>query len=406
MYKKFRVQNFMCLKDVTVDLEPLTVFIGPNSAGKSAFFKALSTFSRILWYPVHGGKSGDFYVEHGVGFDEAVWKGDTGLPIVFEVWMGDNGSTEADYTIELRRSYLGWSVTAERFQFRGQWLDTRGGFEFETSQGPKAWPGPYKAPLAYLASPFSQDPLAGPYLQSLQELRRSLGPARRYRPGASDIATSTRVQADVATGSQRREAIDVDETGRNLVLALRDLLLTKREIFTAIETDLSALHEHIRGIGFKSDWRGLSLTFKSERTMQETPATLESDGVLLSTFLLWRLHSSTPNLKVCLEEPENGVHVSALEPRYQLIKRFTTGTDPSRVQILVATHSRDFLNAIKARADILNEVRVVEFSPSEGTAIHRLEHYREINQLLDACKGQLGDLWWSGRLDNRLRPSG
>ena len=67
MFRKFRVQNFMCLKDVTVNLEPLTIFAGPNSSGKSALFKALTTFTKLLWYPTHGGIHGDFNVEYGVG---------------------------------------------------------------------------------------------------------------------------------------------------------------------------------------------------------------------------------------------------------------------------------------------------------------------------------------------------
>ncbi|RLC93346.1 MAG: hypothetical protein DRI39_05950, partial [Chloroflexi bacterium] len=87
MYKRFRVENFMCLKEVDVELEPVTVFIGPNSSGKSALFKALTTFSKLFWYPLRGGSTGEFQPEPGVTLDHLVWKGDSGLPIRFHVWF-------------------------------------------------------------------------------------------------------------------------------------------------------------------------------------------------------------------------------------------------------------------------------------------------------------------------------
>lgn len=42
MIKHFRVQNYGCLKDVELNLAPLTVLVGPNASGKSTILKALS----------------------------------------------------------------------------------------------------------------------------------------------------------------------------------------------------------------------------------------------------------------------------------------------------------------------------------------------------------------------------
>lgn len=398
VFRRFRVQNFMCLKDVTVDLEPLTIFVGPNSSGKSAFFKALTTFSRLFWYPVRGGRTGDFNIEPGVTLDDVVWNGDTGLPIIFEAWLAESQMEDPDYTMELCRGFPGWSIAREKFLFQGEWLDTsQQQFEFETSQGPISLPRPYKALLAYLTQRFNQDSVAGPHLEPIQDLRLRLGQARRYRPSAPDIACS--VKPLTTTGTP-----DVDETGRNVPLALQDLLTTDRDTFTAMEGQLQNLHSHIRGITFKSDWRGVGFRYKSNRTTEPTPASLESDGVLLSTFLVWRMYSAPANLKLCLEEPENGVHLSSLKQCYQLLKRFATESEKHRnLQILIATHSRDFLNAIESRNDIIDEVRVTEFGPDSGTAIHTVHHYREIDQLLTEFRYQMGDLWWSGRLQHGLR---
>lgn len=40
-----RIQNFRCLRDVTLELGPFTVFVGPNASGKSAIADALTVTS-------------------------------------------------------------------------------------------------------------------------------------------------------------------------------------------------------------------------------------------------------------------------------------------------------------------------------------------------------------------------
>lgn len=42
MLKSVRIQNFRCLRDVTLELGPFTVFVGPNASGKSAIADALT----------------------------------------------------------------------------------------------------------------------------------------------------------------------------------------------------------------------------------------------------------------------------------------------------------------------------------------------------------------------------
>jgi predicted ATPase len=300
----------------------------------------------------------------------------------------------------LRRDYTGWKVAKEEFLYQGNWLDTGSQtFDFPTSRGHKAWSSPYNAPLAYLTYPFRLDSEAGPFIQPIQDLRMRLGQARRYRPSASDIASFVRVESTTPVGGRGPREVQVDEAGRELAVVLRDLLINNRDIFSEVEGELHRLHGHIDGISFKSDWRGVGICYKTGRTGEDIPASLESDGVLLTTFLLWRLYTAAPNFKLCLEEPENGVHLAGMEDRYQLLKQFAMQDNNGRnLQILVATHSRDFLNAIRSRTDILTQVRVVEYSPHTGTAIHPLTHWKQVDSLLDEFKDQMGDLWWSQRL--------
>ena len=399
MLTRFRVENFLCLKDVTVDLEPLTIFIGPNSSGKSALFKAMGTLSRLMRYPVRGDVKGDFNVEPGITFDDAVWHGDTSLPIVFHAWFDTKETREPDYTVELKRGYAGWSVINERFMYNEEWMNTaEDGFTIPDVLGQgKRWSIPARATLPYLTYFASRDPKFTQYLQPIRNIRDRIGTVRRYRPSPNDVASFVKPP----TGRRLPRDPEVDESGKGFPIALQNVWKADRPAFETIQQKLHEMHPHITNIDFLVDWRGTGILFKTDRVSFGTPASLESDGVLLTSFLLWRLYTTSTNFKFCLEEPENGVHVASLRQRYQLLKSFLASTGIERgVQILISTHSRDLLNAVQSRNDILDEIRVVEFDPTEGTNIHGLLHYRQINQLLDEVKNQLGDLWWSNRLES------
>ena len=115
----------MCLQDVTVELGPLTIFVGPNSSGKSTFFKALSTLGRLLTYPVRGGRTGPFFIEAGgLTLDDVVTNQDSSLPIKFDVWLDDPTWPEPNYSLELGRDYAGWGVSREAFTIGDEQVDT------------------------------------------------------------------------------------------------------------------------------------------------------------------------------------------------------------------------------------------------------------------------------------------
>ncbi len=42
MIKKIRIENFRCIRELEMDLDPLTVLVGPNASGKSTVLKALA----------------------------------------------------------------------------------------------------------------------------------------------------------------------------------------------------------------------------------------------------------------------------------------------------------------------------------------------------------------------------
>ena len=361
MLKRVEVRNFMSLKDASIELSPLTVFIGPNASGKSATFKALVVLSRLLSSPVRS-EHGSFTLDEGVTLDDLVWSGNSGLPIGFKVWLDDNNGTDPDYSLELSKGAAGWGVSRETYKIGDDLIerDEATPFEFGTERR-----GTVRAnttsTLKYLAWRYRYDSVAQPTIAPILALADRVGEVWRYRPSADDIARFVRPRAE-------GRDVTVGANGSGLAYVLQKLQGEDRSTFTKIEQDLSKLFPHIRTIGFKSDYQGVRLTYMTDRSEDPIPAPQEADGVLLSTFLLWRLHTAPSGLCVCLEEPENGIHIRLLKNRVDLLRSFSRPADAHRppLQILVATQSKELANFLMD--DDYPSIRLVNFDKDKGTS--------------------------------------
>lgn len=410
MIRKIEFENFMSLKHVNIELGPLTVFIGANASGKSAIFKGLVTLSKLLnGQPLRGSK-GEFSLEAGVNLDDLVWQGNSGLPIRFRVWFADDSDDEPGYSVEIRKGPEGWSVTSEKIRTSdGQIeVDRDNPFEHQTERrGARVLTPPLSATLRYLVHPYINDSAARPVIEPILQLSEKFGTAWRYRPSASDIARF------VAHPSREERKIYVAQNGWGVARELQNLQGRKRKVFESIETALCNLFPHIKSLGFQTDWQGVRLGFVTDRSEQSIPAPQESDGVLLAIFLLWRLYTGGPILTVCLEEPENGLHPLLLAERFLLLKKFAYPEEGRpAAQLLIATHSPEFLRAVKAHPQALyREIRIVEFDPEDGTSVRYLNSFREAKSLIGQYLDEMNERWspvleeWEEAAFNRGSPT-
>jgi len=394
MIRRIEFENFMSLKSARIDLEPLTVFVGANSAGKSAIFKGLVTLSKLLGGGALRGPKGDFNLEPGVTFDDLVWSGNSGLPIRFRVWFEED-TDDPGYTLELAKRREGWSVVRERIRTADGWLevDEDHPFTHETERrGTKTYEPPLRGALSYLVHPYAEDSVARPTIDPFVQLGERFGRSYRYRPSASDIASF------VSLPTEAGRSIYVQDNGRGVAAELQALSQggkQDRETFSSIEAAVSKLFPHIRAIGFKSDRQGVRLSYLTDRSEDPIPGPQESDGVLLATFLFWRLYTGSTSMTVCLEEPENGLHGFLLAERFQALKMFAYGEQGRpRVQILVATHSPEFLRALKAHPKALwKQLRIVKFSPGAGTSVKGISNYPEVTHLIEEYLTKVHEEW-------------
>jgi predicted ATPase len=384
MLRKIEFENFMCLKDVSVELEPFTILVGKNAAGKSAIFKGLVTLARLVSdHPASvRGQRGEFFLETGVTLDDLVWKGDTGLPIKFRAWFHDDGD-KPGYSLELKRGRAGWSVTSEEINVGKTRInvDEDHAFEHPTERlGMRAWRVPAPGTLRYGVRGFVSDEKARPVIEPILQNARRFGQAWRYRPSALDVSAFTRTSSE---GEERSRPF-VAPNGRGLPAVLQELQGRNREVFSQIEEKVRATFTHVRTIGFDAGPDGVRLNFMTTRSNNLLPAPQEADGVLLATFLLWRLYTAEPPITICLEDPENGLYPELLEGRYELLRTFTNPADGDAcAQVLVSTHSIEFLRTLRRHHSDFPMVRVVEFREGEGTRVESLRGYRDANNLLD-----------------------
>ena len=387
MIKKIQIENFMSIREETIELSPLTVFIGPNASGKSAISKALLTLSRLLGPWVLQGSQGEFILESVANIDALVWQGNSGLPIKFSIWLSDK--KEPDYVLELRKLYRGWSVTREIMRLGNKTYDTDDrDFEFNTEKRGRLHFGtPRRATLCHFVKPYENDQSAKEDILPVLELKERIGEVRRYRPNANDISAYAQNPED-----KELEYL-VKENGWGLPLLMQKLLGDNRDLYETIERELRNIFPHIRIINCKSERYGVGLAFTTERSGDQIPASLESDGLLITLFMLWRLHTATNDLCICFEEPENSIHPHLISERVKIFNRFSSS---DRAQVIIATHSPDFVNSIHNIMDAMEVIRIVEFDPEKGTKVHKLSERKHLDILLSTFKGDLGSLWWSG----------
>jgi predicted ATPase len=174
-----------------------------------------------------------------------------------------------------------------------------------------------------------------------------------------------------------------------VALVLQDLQGRQRDVFEKVERQVCDMFKHVKNIGFDPGPDGVRLSFMTSRSNKLVAAPQEADGVLLATFLCWRLYSAEPPITICLEEPENGFYPEVLDGRFKFLRSFAAPDDgsPARAQILVSTHSLEFLGVLKQHHSDFAIVRTVEYLDEQsGTRVESLRGHRDAAHLIEHAR--------------------
>jgi len=434
MLRKFSARNFRSIENLTVILEPLSVFVGPNGSGKTSFFRALEVFGEILftgsveplleddWETLCYRGAGGTRTTLQLGGRIRVpyrWPESSELGVMHvDVSVGvKHISSEDDVVVQSE------SITLHRFRGGRKksasiaidhdgnlridagddsalWEALTSGLVFATRSREKLTP---ETLVNVLVQGWSEGQAAridndDPHLLRLTRLvgnapwfRSQLVPRARVRRFRLETASlrgewagsgpPIRGQLGLA-GEGLPEVIDRLKREKQLPRVLAPM----REVLPRLESVGTAR----KGYGRKS------LVFREKGFNRALPDSAISDGTLHTLALIAAL---TPERRpvplrtgriIVLEELENAVHPWAVGTLLRVAQRASEG---ARQQVLISTHSPVVVDSTPVES-----LYVVEHE-GPATTITRAQNIRaELKERLARSGMSLGDVWLDGLL--------
>jgi len=378
--ERLRVENYRALRRVELrEITPLTVLLGPNGSGKSTLFDVFSFLSesfeqglRAAWD--RRGRARELRTRGAAG------------PIVFELKYRERPEQPLiTYHLAIDEGDRGPIVAEE-------WLQWRRGshgkpFRFLNYQN-----GEGQAVSGEM--PDEQDsridiPLRTPDLLAVNTLGQFADHPRvaALREFITDWHVSylsiddTRIQPEA--GPQER----LSRTGDNLANVIQYLKEQHPQRLEEIFAQLRARVPRLERVEEESMPDGrLLLLIKDAPFEQPILSRFASDGTLKMLAYLVLLNDPQPPRFIGIEEPENYLHPRLLPG---LCEEFRTASE--RAQLLITTHSPDFLNGVRQE-----EVRVLYRDDEGYTQATRCSDIQRISAFMEAG-ASLGHLWLEGQ---------
>ena len=362
---RLKAKNYRSLRDVSIDLEDFSVFIGANASGKSTILDAL----RFLHDGVHARDFEGAVFSRG-GILNLAWKGEEAHQIDLTVTLLDDGER------------IEWSVQI-----------TRQGFQFHVAERVERFP-PQSPPSVLLEADRGDGWWWSGSTNERVELKQSSTACALAAASADanfparDIANFVRRWGffDPNPFLLRRdwsglESSRFDHYGRNLAETLHALAPDVRERIR------SATHD-IVGLPTEIDTRETEDRFYFVQEEEDLEFPVHQMGVSSGTLrilaLMTALHGEPGANLMGIEEPENYVHPSALSAFVEYLRDAR-----ERVRFMVTTHSPLLL-------DLLNEpkaVCVVQRQGGQGTAVSRQSNSDGIRRALAESGFSLGEYY-------------
>jgi predicted ATPase len=384
MLERIHIENYKCLRDVTVDLGDFTILIGPNDSGKSSFLEAIQTFGKILQH----GYPATFVGNRSLG--NLVWGKDAGRNVVLEV-EGTTPGHRFIYHLEL--------PVDERPPCES--LDWDGEKVFWTEDVPaNQAPSQSKLPpgTRVVVVPTGQGRQQNAAQAGTTRLQGLVQQRPSPYPGLTEaLASSTEYRFELdklPTAAIPQPGIVLEPSGANLAGVL-DVMQNSpdRSDFEALQNALHDAIPTLSGIVLppatqRSGAKALEFILsRNGQTPVTIPGSLASGGSLLLTAYLTLAYTQTPGL-LLIEEPENGLHPSRLKMVVDLMRKMSRGEVGNRTrQIVLTTHNPLLLNYASPE-----EVRVFVRHPEHGTQVSPMTTVPDIDRLLKEFA--LGELWY------------
>jgi predicted ATPase len=389
MIRRIHTTNFKSLRDTTVDLRHLNVFVGPNMAGKSNVIHLFRFLSRMV-LPSQGTYGLPNAFQFFGGFPEVFWKGASAQSISIDV-EGD-GFLSPDRAQDESWKYS-ISISGDQYG-NGRVLDeslvviSRRGAEvlIETQSGKRTLLDKDGKRITQVDDPmrsaleFEIPNWEGNYLRQL------FASARFYQ----FIPKAMRGQNPSVS------AKFLNEIGDNLSSWFMTLQTQYRESFDRVESVMrDALPGFVNLFTIPSQQSTVAIASREKFLNKPVPLSQMSDGELAFAALL-SLICSPVELAApiyCLDDIESYLHPRLIDVLMEIYHQVASEFPPEqRAQILVATHSPFVIDKCG-----LENLIVVEKRSGETTCT-RPDSNKHLQELVASREMGLGELYFSGAL--------
>jgi predicted ATPase len=335
MISTVAIKNFKCLRDVEIELEQFTVFVGPNASGKSSILQGLDLLCRAFRSNVGG-------VENELS--QAVSRNSNG-PVEL---LSKSGETWYRY-----RTHSPSTPPQPTFIPQANWSGEGRGVITDLAGGDwRQW------------NPHQIDPAAPP-------------PSVLLRLEASKL-----VQPHPSSHDPTVMAPD----GAGLHTALANMALNDPDSWQALQANLRRIIPSIRRLRHTKTiqmHQPASLLFDTVGA-DSLPATQVSEGTLLVLGLLAALHAPDRPSLVLLDDLDRGLHPKAQKELISLLRGLLE-TNPD-LEILATTHSPYMLDCMGT-----NEVRITFLGDDGATVCAALTSHPKFKKWKDEMTP--GEMW-------------
>jgi len=366
MIRRIRIRNYKSLHDVEIELKPLTVFLGPNAAGKSNLFDAMGLFSRMA---TEKSLQAAFAAHRGAPL-EAFYYGDRGLEgliaakkvqFTMEMDVELSPSVVDDVTRRVRQMreglareprqtvierYLRYTLTIEMMTDSGHLrvqneqltaLNRDGTVRRSRTPFIQRADGRLHLRMEGQAHPTYHDvgldhtlvstDLYAPHYPHITALKEELSRWRFYYLEPRAMRADTPI----------KEVNALESSGADLAAFYNTLRAKQLRQFGAVERALRSLLPSVQSLNVAPDRQGM---LQLQLVEAQIPFSIRviSEGTLRMLALLAIVNPLADTTVIGYEEPENGVHPRRLKLIADLLKNATEDGAGGR-QVLVNTHS-------------------------------------------------------------------
>lgn len=367
MLTSIRVQNFRSIRDASVKLGQVNLFIGPNNSGKSNFLKGIKAVAyRISHYPKNQDVSTEWYKENiSKGINEDPFS-PPAIKISLVEYLSEGRHCDVVYTVKPSGQLFSTEVESTiEADLINDIIKTRDELPLDASK-------------LGLPSPFFSFHI---FLQNCAV----------YKLEPAVFALSAPLSNQPL----------LEESGINIANFLNTLSQNNDEEFSKLKRDFNSCVRNLTSVSTPPDPNipgNLKIKFFDNQRNTYWAEDV-SEGVMYFLGLLCIIHQPNPPKLLLLEEPEKGIHPRRIREVMNFI--FELARQRS-IQIIITSHSPYIVDHF---ADMPEYISIFDRENDETVIHNAADIIAETNAKLEAAGEEpihytdaLGEYWVSGFL--------